>query len=71
MTITLPLEPLEEARLLAISQAKGVPPDVIVREALDRLFSERAGREQAQVEEPKRDLRPIWEVILDFQALSR
>jgi hypothetical protein len=65
MTITLPLEPLEEARLLAVSQAKGVPPDVIVREALDRLLAEQSGLAQAQAAEPKPDLRPIWEVILD------
>jgi hypothetical protein len=63
MTITLPLQPQEEARLLAMAKAQGLPPDVIVRKALDRALTEQAG--PAQAEEQKRDLRPIWEVILD------
>ena len=33
MTIMLPLQPQEEARLLALAKAKGLPPDAIVREA--------------------------------------
>jgi len=65
MTITLPLQPQEEARLLAMAKAQGLPPDVIVREALDRALMELAGPAPAQAEEQKRDSRPIWEVILD------
>ena len=65
MTITLPLQPQEEARLLAVGQARGLPPDVIVREALDRVLAEQCESTPARTEEPKRDLRPIWEVILD------
>jgi len=40
MTITLPLEPQEEARLMAAAQAKGLSPDEFVREALDRILAE-------------------------------
>jgi len=35
VTITLPLQPQEEARLMAAAQAKGLSPDALVREALD------------------------------------
>jgi len=40
MNITLPLEPQEEARLLAAAQAKGLSPDAFVREALDKVLAE-------------------------------
>jgi hypothetical protein len=40
MTITLPLQPQEEARLLALAQAKGLSPEVIVRVALDRFLAD-------------------------------
>jgi hypothetical protein len=40
MTITLSLEPQEEARLVAAAQAKGLSPDAFVREALDKLLGE-------------------------------
>jgi hypothetical protein len=63
MTITLPLEPQEEARLLAVAKAKGLPPDVIICEALDRILTEESAT--APEEEQRRDFRPIWEVILD------
>jgi len=65
MTITLPLQPQEEARLLAMAKAKGLSPDVIVREALDRVLTERSEPATEPAEAQKRDLRPIWEVILD------
>lgn len=65
MTVTLPLQPQEEARLLAVAKAKGLPPDVIVREALDRVLTEHSGPAPGQAEEQERDLRPIGEVILD------
>ena len=64
MTIMLPLQPQEEARLLALAKAKGLPPDAIVREALDRVLTEQTGLAPAQTEE-QRDPRPIWEIILD------
>jgi len=40
MTITLPLRPQEEARLIAVAQAKGLSTDALVREALDKFLSE-------------------------------
>jgi hypothetical protein len=40
MTITLPLEPQEEARLKAAAQAKGLSPDAFVREALGKMLAE-------------------------------
>jgi hypothetical protein len=40
MTITLPLQPQEEARLLAVARAKGLSPEVIVRVALDRFLAD-------------------------------
>jgi hypothetical protein len=63
MTITLPLEPQEEARLLAVAQARGLPPDVIVRAALDRVLAEEW--EPAPAQSEGRDARPIWDVIRD------
>jgi len=40
MTITLPLEPQEEARLKAAAQAKGLTPDALVRQVLDKILAE-------------------------------
>ena len=40
MTITLPLQPQEEARLIAAARAKGLSTDALVREALDRILAE-------------------------------
>jgi hypothetical protein len=40
MMITLPLEPQEEARLIAAAEARGVSADALVREALDRILAE-------------------------------
>jgi len=50
MTITLALEPQEEARLKAAAQAKGLSPDAFVREALDKILAEAA----AQPVKPKK-----------------
>lgn len=61
MTITLPLQPQEEARLIAAAQAKGLSTDALVREAIDKILAD-APDPSAQ---PKRESRPIWEVILD------
>jgi hypothetical protein len=38
MTITLPLQPQEEARLVALAQARGLSPSDLVREALDGIL---------------------------------
>jgi hypothetical protein len=40
MTIILPLQPQEEARLLAVARAKGLPPEAIVRAALEKLLAD-------------------------------
>jgi hypothetical protein len=61
MTITLPLQPQEEARLAALAHSKGVSTDVLVREALDKIL---ADAPELPVE-AKTDSPPIWEVILD------
>jgi hypothetical protein len=39
MTITLPLEPQEEAKLKALAHAKGLSAEALVREALDRILA--------------------------------
>jgi hypothetical protein len=64
MTITLPLQPQEEAKLLAVAQAKGLTADALVREALNRLLAEQTIAAPAQ-QERKRDGRPIWDVITE------
>jgi hypothetical protein len=61
MTITLPLQPQEEAKLIALAQAKGLSTDALVREALDKILADAPD----QPEEPKLESRPIWELILD------
>jgi hypothetical protein len=43
MTITVPLQPHEEARLLAAAKAKGISADALVREAVSRLLAEAPG----------------------------
>ena len=43
MTITLPLQPQEEAKLIAAARARGVSADALVREALDRILAEAPG----------------------------
>ncbi len=40
MTISLPLQPDEEARLVALARSKGVSTDAIVREAVHRILTE-------------------------------
>ena len=61
MTITLPLQPGEEAKLVALAQAKGLSTDALVREALDKILADAPDQPQ----EPKLESRPIWDVILD------
>jgi hypothetical protein len=57
MTLTLPLEPQEEAKLVAAARAKGVSLDALVRGALGRIFAEAAA--QAPGKEPTRSLRGL------------
>jgi len=61
MTITLPLRPQEEEKLIAMAQAKGVSAEALVREALDRILAEAPEEPQDQNGES----RPIWDVIGD------
>jgi hypothetical protein len=58
MTITLPLQPQEEAKLLAVAKAKGVSTSALVREALDRIIAEAPG-EAGERKEPTRSARGI------------
>ena len=48
MTITLPLEPQEEAKLLAAANARGVAPSVLVREAVERIIAEASGESRTE-----------------------
>jgi hypothetical protein len=61
MTITLPLDPQEEARLAALAQAKGVSTDALVREAVNRILAD----EMEPADGRQDGSRPIWEVILE------
>jgi hypothetical protein len=40
MTITLPLAPQEEAKLIAIAQSKGLSTEALVREVLDKVLAD-------------------------------
>ncbi len=57
MTIHLPLQPQEEARLIALARAKGLSADALVREALDKLLTEAPGPPSGK--EPTRSLRGL------------
>ena len=48
MTITLPLAPQDEARLLAAAKARGVSADELVREAIDSFLSIAPRNEEAR-----------------------
>ena len=56
MTIILPLEPQEEAKLIALAQEKGVTTDALVRAAINAMLAE-AGN--APVLEPIHSLRGL------------
>ena len=57
MTIILPLQPQEEARLVAAAHAKGLSPDALVREALEKILAEVPDVTRAK--EPTRSLRGL------------
>jgi hypothetical protein len=57
MTITLPLEPQEEAKLAALAQAKGLSATALIREAVDQLLA--LPPESAGVKKPTRSLRGL------------
>lgn len=52
MTITLPLEPQTEAKLIALAREKGVTAGELLREAVDKIIAEAA-------ESQAREL-PVW-----------
>ena len=57
MTITLPLQPQEEARLIAVAQARGLSADALVREAIDGILAGTPG--EIPEKEPTRSLRGL------------
>jgi predicted DNA-binding protein len=57
MSITLPLEPRKEARLIALAREKGVTADDLVRAAIDKILAE--APEPALEKQPTRSLRGI------------
>jgi hypothetical protein len=61
MTINLPLQPQEEARLIAAAKAMGFSTDELVREALHKVLAGSLALEET----PRTESCPIWEVMLD------
>jgi hypothetical protein len=57
MTITLPLQPQEEAKLIALAQAKGLSADALVRQALDKILAD--APQVSGAKEPTRSMRGI------------
>jgi len=57
MTITLPLEPQKEARLIALAQEKGLSADDLVREVIDKILAE---VQESARKEPTRSLRGLF-----------
>ena len=57
MTFTLPLQPQEEARLIAAAQAKGLSTDALIWEALDKILAE--APDVSHKKEPTRSLRGL------------
>jgi hypothetical protein len=57
MNITLPLQPQEEAKLIAAAQAKGLSTDDLMREALDKILAE--APDVSYKKEPTRSLRGL------------
>ncbi len=57
MTLILPLEPQEEARLIAVAQGRGLSADQLVREAIHKIIADSA--EASKSKEPTRSLRGL------------
>jgi hypothetical protein len=57
MTLTVPLEPQEEAKLVEAARARGISLDALVREALMTMFSDAVT--EARGNEPSRSLRGL------------
>ena len=58
MTITLPLQPQDEARLMAAARARGISAATLVLEAVDRILEETPG-EPSSRQEPTLSLRGL------------
>ena len=58
MTITLPLQPQEEARLMAAARARGLSAAALVREAIEGILEEAPGETGAD-KEPTHSLRGL------------
>jgi hypothetical protein len=52
MTITLPLEPHTEAKLIALAQEKGVTADELVRAAIHKIIAEATEAQATEL--------PVW-----------
>jgi hypothetical protein len=59
VTISLPLQPHEEALLLAAAKARGVTANTLVREALDRILAETQQQEVGAPKEPTKSVRGL------------
>jgi len=57
MTITLPLEPRKEAKLIAMARERGVTADALVLDAIDKIIAE--APEAAAAKEPTLSLRGL------------
>jgi hypothetical protein len=57
MTLILPLEPKEEAKLMAVAQQRGLSADQLVREAIHKILAEVPEVETKM--EPTRSLRGL------------
>jgi hypothetical protein len=57
MTLILPLEPQDEAKLIAVARGRGVSADQLVREAIHKILAE--AQEPAERNEPTRSLRGL------------
>jgi hypothetical protein len=57
MTITLPLEPQREAKLVAVAQSKGMTTDELVRQSIDKIIAE--APESAARKQPTVSLRGL------------
>ena len=40
MTITLPLEPQKEAKLIAVAESKGMTPNELLSQAIDKIIAD-------------------------------
>lgn len=58
MSITLTLDPREEAKLMAAAQARGLSAADLVREALEGIL-DATSEQDAAVKQPKRSLRGL------------